>query len=140
MASDAAGAGAAVAVAVLAILVLSSMGHPNKGPLCSECGSLCNTNCTAEAANSTTCRSYCDNDPTAAREDCERQVLQGCQAAYCSYGTCSRDCNLEAQNACLSIPDDYTDCQACKQGMFQSCFPTCQSNCNSTCVKKEHGC
>ncbi|AQK84636.1 uncharacterized protein LOC100278974 precursor [Zea mays] len=133
----ASGAGAAAAVAVFAIMVLSSLGHPRTGPLCSDCGSMCTANCTGEVA--TSCRSYCEN-PLAARQSCERQVLQACTVSFCCYGNCTRDCNLEAHNACQSVHDTTIDCQSCTGGIFQSCFPACNSNCNSTCVNKEHGC
>ncbi|KXG21458.1 uncharacterized protein LOC110430620 [Sorghum bicolor] len=136
MAFGAAAAAYAAAVAVFAIMVLSSLGHPETGPLCSDCGLLCTMNCTTEIA--TKCRSYCEN-PSAGRQYCQRQVFQACTLSFCCNGNCSRDCDLEAQNGC-HVHDTTIDCQSCRGGVLQYCIPTCNSNCNSTCVKKDHGC
>ncbi|CAD6272665.1 unnamed protein product [Miscanthus lutarioriparius] len=134
----ASGAAAAVAAAVgfFAIMVLSSLGHTETGPLCSDCGLLCTMKCITEIA--TTCRSYCEN-PLAARQSCERQVFQACTVTSCCYGNCSRDCILEANNGCQFVHDTTINCQSCRGGILQSCVPACYSNCNSTCVKKEDG-
>ncbi|KAI4974088.1 hypothetical protein ZWY2020_042172 [Hordeum vulgare] len=102
------------ALAVFSMLIMSSVGNPK--PLCSDCGTLCSTNCTAEAK--TSCSGYCDYSP---REGCERQVFERCtrDGTCCtSNGTCTCDCNTVAQNSCTGDTDTYTDCQACTQRLF----------------------
>ncbi|XP_062201514.1 uncharacterized protein LOC133904053 [Phragmites australis] len=136
MASGAAALNAAAAVAVFAVLVMSSQGHPKTGPLCSDCVSLCSTNCTAYIASS--CREQCDT-PSGC-QDCKNQVLWGCQDC-CSKGTCSCDCNSTIVNACrLACSPRYASCQSCRSGITQTCYSTCNSDCNNNCVKKDHGC
>ncbi|KAG0517210.1 hypothetical protein BDA96_09G069000 [Sorghum bicolor] len=129
----ASGAAATAAVAVFAILVLSSLGRPETGPLCSDCALLCTVNCTTQI--DTTCRSYCEN-PLAARQSCEKQVFQACTVSSCCNGNCSRDCISVAKDACQFVHDNSIDCESCRGGILQSCPLACNSDCNSTCVKK----
>ncbi|CAO2144585.1 unnamed protein product [Urochloa humidicola] len=160
MASGAAGLRAAAAIAaVFAVLVMSSQGHPRTKPLCSDCQSLCNTNCTAFVAEA--CNSSCSLPPGQC-EGCESSVLKACCQSFCSSsndtstvssccpsacisgGNCT-SCSCEfcsaavVQNSC-SVPcsmhaSDMMRCNACKAGAGQYCNESCMSACNDNCVK-----
>ncbi|TVU46550.1 hypothetical protein EJB05_06091, partial [Eragrostis curvula] len=161
MVSGAAGLRAAADVVVLAMLVLSSQGHPTKKPLCSDCPSLCSTNCSAfiDAASNGTC-----SPPIEPCNSCKSQVLRGCCQDFCSSGnetnsissccpsdcisgdfaTCSCDnCKTKVEQtcgwaACGMHASDRMRCDNCKMGAAQACFPSCNSACNDNCVKKKH--
>ncbi|KAE8780016.1 hypothetical protein D1007_46859 [Hordeum vulgare] len=131
----AAGGAFLLAFAVFSMLVMSSLGNPR--PLCSDCETLCRTNCTAEVE--TSCSSTCNDNPL---EGCRRQVFERCttDGTCCSSnGTCACDCNTVSQDRCRGITDNYTDCQACERGQFDYCYSTCKSGCNNNCKKKK-GC
>ncbi|EMS62313.1 hypothetical protein TRIUR3_02423 [Triticum urartu] len=126
------GASFHAAVAVFSMLIMSSLGNPR--PLCSDCGTLCSTKCNEEARNS--CSGTCYNP----REGCERQILDQCKAegTCCSSNStsCTCDCNTIAQERCSSLTDNYTDCQACTNSIFNQCNTTCNNDCNNNCKKK----
>ncbi|PUZ45352.1 hypothetical protein GQ55_8G215900 [Panicum hallii var. hallii] len=158
MVSSAAGLKAATAVAIFAVLVMSSQGHPRTKPLCSDCPSLCNTNCSAVIA--ATCNSTC-SPPVAECDRCKSQVLQGCCQDFCSsshgtssYSCCPSDCiggncttcscdscNAALQDrctfACSMHASDLARCEGCKNGVGQQCYSPCISACNDHCVKKD---
>ncbi|KAG2562946.1 hypothetical protein PVAP13_8KG305100 [Panicum virgatum] len=142
----------AVAVAVFTVLVMSSQGHPRKKPLCSDCGSLCNANCTAMVTE--TCRNECNFQ--FACDQCKSQVRQACCQNFCSSSngtsiysccpngcvdsdcaTCSCDyCDTGVENSCTSPCSDRY-CRLCTWGIEQQCLPSCISDCNNNCVKKD---
>ncbi|KAM3198625.1 hypothetical protein ACQJBY_073662 [Aegilops geniculata] len=127
------GASFLAAVVVFSMLIMSSLGDPK--PLCSDCGTLCSTNCTAEASTSCNASGNCYNP----RADCQKQVFEGCtRDGFCcsSDGTCTCDCNTVAQERCSSVTDGSVRCDSCKRGMFDQCYPACVSNCNTKCKKK----
>ncbi|RCV38779.1 hypothetical protein SETIT_8G169400v2 [Setaria italica] len=159
MVSGAAGFRAAAAIAVLAVLVMSSQGHPSKKPLCSDCPSLCNTNCSAVVAAA--CAVDC-SPPVGQCEGCKSQVLRGCCQSFCSSsndtstvssccpsdcisgdcGTCSCDnCSAAVQNNCAwpcsMHASDMMRCNACRYGAAEQCATSCISACDDHCVKKD---
>ncbi|KAF7034147.1 hypothetical protein CFC21_045198 [Triticum aestivum] len=125
------GASFLAAVVVFSMLIMSSLGNPR--PLCSDCGTLCSTKCNEEA--NTRCSSNCYNP----QEECQRQVSEECirDGTCCSsYGTCTCDCNTIAQERCSNLTDNYTDCQACTNSIFNQCNTPCNNDCNNNCKKK----
>ncbi|CAL4980357.1 unnamed protein product [Urochloa decumbens] len=148
MVSGAAGLRAAAAVAVFAVLVMSSQGHPRKKPLCSDCPSLCNTNCTAEIAQK--CINECSFQYGC--DQCRSQVLQSCCRNFCSNSngtsslsccpngtssvTCCDNCDSVVINNCASPCSDLS-CMACQNGIGQQCRESCMSACNGNCVNKD---
>ncbi|CAO2142189.1 unnamed protein product [Urochloa humidicola] len=157
MVSGAAGLRATAAIAVSALLVMSSQGHPRSKPLCSDCPSLCNTNCSAFVAKE--CNSTCT--PNMAECDrCKSLVLQGCCQSFCSTsndtstissccpsdcisGNCTacscETCTTAVQNSC-SWPcswhaSDMLRCEGCQRGAGEQCCTSCISACNDNCVK-----
>ncbi|CAL4992177.1 unnamed protein product [Urochloa decumbens] len=146
MALGAAGLRAAAAIAVFTVLVMSSQGHPRTKPLCSDCSSLCNTNCTAEIAEK--CINECSFQ--GACDQCESQVLQSCCQNFCSSSdgtssfsccpngtssvTCNcGNCNSAAQSSCTS-PCSELSCMSCQFGIGQQCRDSCMSACKENCV------
>ncbi|VAH70636.1 unnamed protein product [Triticum turgidum subsp. durum] len=133
----AAGGASLLAFSIFAMLVMSSLGGPR--PLCSDCETLCRTNCDAEVE--TLCGSTCDYN-NSGQADCRRQLLKRCttEGTCCSSNdTCTCDCNTVAQNGCFGVSDGYTRCGSCKLGRFNQCYPTCKNDCNNNCKKKK-GC
>ncbi|CAL4983776.1 unnamed protein product [Urochloa decumbens] len=150
----AAGLKAAAAFAVFAVLVVSSQGHPRTKPLCSDCQSLCDANCTAMVIAS--CTEECNFQ--AGCDSCKSQVLQFCCQSFCSSSndtstvssccpsdcisgscvSCSCDnCDTAAQNSCRSACSDLR-CRACQNAVGQQCnISGCVADCNDHCVKKD---
>ena len=145
---------AAATVAVFALLAMSSHGHPKTGPLCRDCSSQCDTNCSAIVAAN--CSSYCNPPPGC--DGCKTLVLQMCQDCCNSNGTstlscCKNDCigdcgtcgctscDIAVQNSCMfACKPNYSACYACTNAVRQQCLTSCNSDCNDNCVKKEKDC
>ncbi|PVH34447.1 hypothetical protein PAHAL_8G219900 [Panicum hallii] len=128
-----------------------SQGHPRNKPLCSDCSSLCNTNCTAMV--NANCSNECSFQFSC--QQCQSQVRQACCQDFCSRSdgtssysccpnncvdgdcsTCTCDnCNAAIQNSCTSACSDRY-CRACQSGVAQQCMSSCLSDCNDHCVKK----
>ncbi|KAG2562944.1 hypothetical protein PVAP13_8KG268400 [Panicum virgatum] len=147
---------ALMAVAVFAMLVMSSQGHPKK-PLCSDCLSLCNANCTPVV--DARC-SYDCSPPVAQCDSCKSQILPQCCLDFCSgsngnssYSCCPDDCisgnctTCSCDNCitavqtscafpCSMHASDILRCQNCRSGAAQQCYTPCMSACNDHCVKK----
>jgi hypothetical protein len=153
MASTAAALRAVAAVAVFAMLVMSCRGHPKTGPLCSDCASLCYTNCSAVAAAE--CGSDCNTPPGC--DGCKTTVVQYCQDCCNSNGTstysccdngCIGDCGTCGCTSCdvvlikcrSACNPNYSGCQACSDAVRHQCETSCNTACNENCVKKENDC
>ena len=152
MVSGAAGLRATVVIAIFAVLVMSSLGHPRNKPLCSDCSSLCNTNCAAMVMAN--CSNECNYQFSC--QQCQSQVRQACCKNFCSSSdgtssysccpnncvdgdcsTCNCDnCNAAIQNSCISACSDRY-CRACQFGISQQCMSSCLTDCNDHCVKKD---
>ncbi|KQK10676.1 hypothetical protein BRADI_2g55510v3 [Brachypodium distachyon] len=136
MASGLATLKAVMVIAVFAILVMPSLGHKRKGPLCSDCKPLCDKNCSAIVdAN---CGGICNTDSRC--PDCMARYRQEHCSECCNHGTCSCDsCNYGG--ACIPECRSFAGvCEQCKTAVGGKCNTDCNNTCNDNCVKKGKGC
>ncbi|KAF7034128.1 hypothetical protein CFC21_045193 [Triticum aestivum] len=118
----AAGGASLIAAVVFSVLIMSSLGGPM--PLCSDCETMCRTNCTAEAEAN--CANYCyDTQSTAG-------YCEGCMGAYFDQH-CNPECLKNCSNGCKKKVLPRPLCSDCDTVCSTKCTEELQTTCSEYC-------